>query len=417
MRRKASILLVGTLLFALTGCGADAAVNDVVNQVANVAQSEDEHVLAVKGGTCSDYPGQTYGEAFAGVFGAPKRMYFVGTQQGPDEDGDGKPDYEKENIDVVEFTGYCTYADVEVKARIQFALDMENNTFEAVYLSFNDVPQNMLMLANLIDTAFENDETESSKTAGNQETASMETEKSDMNEAEAYGGIIAETGENSDWCDYAFYDLNKDGIDELIIGYGTCEADYYNEIYTMDYEGRISSAGGFDCSCMLYEAEDGNGIYAVYGHMGVETVTRVTLESGSVNTEQIWQKEIGIDDEYYSNGNPINVYEYEKSEGDYVMTEDGDSYAEYIIPDSQTRIITEDDLVGLTAEQCRIARNEIYARHGRIFSDSELQSYFEGTSWYYGYLTADEFDESVLSQTEKDNLNTISNYESEQGWR
>lgn len=80
-------------------------------------------------------------------------------------------------------------------------------------------------------------------------------------------------------------------------------------------------------------------------------------------------------------------------------------------------MLTESDLVGLTKEECRIARNEIYARHGRMFSDPDLQNYFNSVSWYDGYLTADEFDESVLSQTEKDNLNTIAAYESKQGWR
>lgn len=417
MRRTKGLFLVGVMLLTLTGCGANAAVNDVVDQVANVAQSEDEHVLAVKGATSTSYPGRTYGEAFDSFFGSPTWKYFVGTQEGPDEDGDGKPDYEKKDIDVVEFTGYCTYDDVEVKAKIQFSLDMKNGTFDAVYLSFNDVPQSMLMLEGLLDTVFEDGGEESTEATDNSETYQTETETTDMGETEGYNDIIADTGANSEWCEYAYYDLDKDGIDELILGYGTCEADFYNEVYTTDKAGNISSAGGFDSSCMFYEAEDGNGIYAVYGHMGAETVTRVTLKNGSVVCEQLWQKELGADEEYYSNANPIQVYTYDESEQGSGTADYNTSSSEYVIPYSDTQMLTESDLVGLTKEECRIARNEIYARHGRMFSDPDLQSYFNSMSWYDGYLTADEFDESVLSQTEKDNLNTIAAYESKQGWR
>ncbi len=143
----------------LTACGSD----DIEDQIANVVQSEDEHILGVKGGTSTVYPGRTYGEAFEDFFGAPTWKYFVGTKEGADEDGDGKPDYTEEDVDIVEFTGYCTYQNVEVKALIQFTLSKDDNTFEATYLSFNEVPQNRLMLAALLEAAFTN---EGAETAG-----------------------------------------------------------------------------------------------------------------------------------------------------------------------------------------------------------------------------------------------------------
>lgn len=90
---------------------------------------------------------------------------------------------------------------------------------------------------------------------------------------------------------------------------------------------------------------------------------------------------------------------------------------EYILPGSGCRIITEDDLEGFLEGGCRMARNEIYARHGRIFEDEELNEYFQSKSWYEGYLTADEFDDSVLSDIERKNLDTIVNYEKEHGYR
>lgn len=160
MKKVMAVGMAAVLLcFSQTGCSGDAVINDVIDQAANVIQAEDENVLAVKGGEPLAYPGKTYGEAFENFFSSPTWKYFVGTQEGPDEDGDGKPDYTEENVDVVEFTGYCTYRDADVKVLIQFALDKENDTFDAVYMSINDVPQNNFTLWSLIETVFTDGDT------------------------------------------------------------------------------------------------------------------------------------------------------------------------------------------------------------------------------------------------------------------
>lgn len=86
-------------------------------------------------------------------------------------------------------------------------------------------------------------------------------------------------------------------------------------------------------------------------------------------------------------------------------------YGVYIIADSDTRRITNEDLKRLSKEECRLARNEIYARHGRRFHDSQLQEYFDAQSWYEGTRDADTFSERELSQIEKDNVKKISQYE------
>jgi hypothetical protein len=156
MRRTKTIgfALAISMSVALCACGA----SDISDQVANVVQAEDEHVLAVKGGTPNAYPDKKFGEAFEDFFGSPTWRYFVGTKEGPDDDGDGEPDYTEDNLDVVEFTGYCTYRDTEVKAKIQFTLSDDGETFEASFLSFNDVPQTNLMLIQLLETVFTNGE-------------------------------------------------------------------------------------------------------------------------------------------------------------------------------------------------------------------------------------------------------------------
>ena len=90
---------------------------------------------------------------------------------------------------------------------------------------------------------------------------------------------------------------------------------------------------------------------------------------------------------------------------------------EWIFPDSNTVLLTKSDLEALSAEECKIARNEIYARHGRKFNDAFLQSYFESCEWYQGTVEADSFNEQELNETELANRNLIAAYEAEKGYK
>lgn len=55
---------------------------------------------------------------------------------------------------------------------------------------------------------------------------------------------------------------------------------------------------------------------------------------------------------------------------------------EFVIRDSDARELTEQDLFGLSSFELKIARNEIYARHGRSFVKKIYQNYFNSKSWY-----------------------------------
>ncbi|MCC8183109.1 MAG: SH3 domain-containing protein, partial [Clostridiales bacterium] len=69
----------------------------------------------------------------------------------------------------------------------------------------------------------------------------------------------------------------------------------------------------------------------------------------------------------------------------------------YILPYSNSKYYTASELSGLSKSQLRLARNEIYARHGRKFTDSDLQSYFNSCTWYSGTVDAATFDANVSS--------------------
>lgn len=97
----------------------------------------------------------------------------------------------------------------------------------------------------------------------------------------------------------------------------------------------------------------------------------------------------------------------------------GADYADwdFMLGFSGQREITEADLAGFSLAQLRIARNEIFARHGRQFRDIALNQWFYAKEWYLNLpvkYSPDDFDRispSPLSKLELKNIETISNYE------
>lgn len=90
------------------------------------------------------------------------------------------------------------------------------------------------------------------------------------------------------------------------------------------------------------------------------------------------------------------------------------SDAEYILPKSDKEKLTRADLEGLTKEQLRLARNEIYARHGMIFGVSDLDNYFATKSWYKPTIAFGDFEDKVeMSILEEQNIVLIQQVEKE----
>lgn len=75
---------------------------------------------------------------------------------------------------------------------------------------------------------------------------------------------------------------------------------------------------------------------------------------------------------------------------------DPDAETEFVFKDSDSRYLTEEDLEGMDAWQLLMARNEIYARHGRLFSNPEIQAYFNEKSWYQGTVAPEVFDAQIM---------------------
>lgn len=102
----------------------------------------------------------------------------------------------------------------------------------------------------------------------------------------------------------------------------------------------------------------------------------------------------------------VGVYLFPRPKSEAPEVEVIDNYDGDYYHITGTRKLTEEDLKGLSSEQLRIMRNEIYARNGYIFQDRKLREYFMQKSWY-SPVTRDV----SLTQIEQYNILFIKGYE------
>jgi len=76
----------------------------------------------------------------------------------------------------------------------------------------------------------------------------------------------------------------------------------------------------------------------------------------------------------------------------------------------ENRTISEQMLHGLSLHELRLLRNEVYARHGRMFRAEWLQQYFFFQPWY---APDENFKDEELSGNDKVNVETIVKYENQ----
>ncbi len=126
--------------------------------------------------------------------------------------------------------------------------------------------------------------------------------------------------------------------------------------------------------------------------------TRIPEPTAEPEPVQVWREE------------ETTIQTYEQADEIYGETTKTNYY---ILPESDSAIISDHDLEDLSDADLRIARNEIYARHGLIFKSEDLNIYFSNQAWYHG--TSSDADSIALSGIEQENLQTILNYEEEKG--
>lgn len=226
-------------------------------------------------------------------------------------------------------------------------------------------------------------------------------------------GVQDLAGQYSGWSGQSFAEINiYSDLNQFYCG----ELRIYLDSDIQKYGSREISGKLCRVSDHKYSIQGGykNDVYlrVQYHEDHNENWIELWIDNEKVEEFPLVQCEILVDspfDNIEAEENDDYLYDAEE-----LLTDNND---EYVLPESSREYITESDLQGFDAYRCKIARNEIYARHGRIFSDEALMDYFNNMSWYIGELTAEEFDDSLLSDIERENLDTIVNYERKQGFR
>lgn len=157
----------------------------------------------------------------------------------------------------------------------------------------------------------------------------------------------------------------------------------------------------------------------------------VLLDDSELDDSTNDNSNMGFDDEFFDDALNESKAEIDNEEAVILYYEDADSTElessesdsldvnldEFILPNSDSQFLKDSDLKGFSSEDCRLARNEIYARHGRIFKDVELQNYFNSKSWYNGTIKPEDFSESILNEYETANRDLIVAYEKQHNFR
>ena len=139
----------------------------------------------------------------------------------------------------------------------------------------------------------------------------------------------------------------------------------------------------------------------------------ILLHTSNKNSEAFVSKTIAVKGiEEAKNGDEVNNEKLPGLFEDTSIEEKsvGISPDDYILPESDSKIYSAEELNSLSSKELRLARNEIYAKHGRKFSSEDLQSYFSEKIWYKPKYEAAEFEaksNGMLNVVELENIKLI----------
>lgn len=143
--------------------------------------------------------------------------------------------------------------------------------------------------------------------------ASNSVNYKDMTEYAAYDQVIGNAivdakcdSPNTD-VSIALYDIDSDGVRELIISHGTCLADWVNDIYTLEDGKDVTMIGTIGDQGIFYTAPDRNGMYFVWGKQGCQRITRVTKNGNAITETEIESRQLGENENYTEFDNKIEL--------------------------------------------------------------------------------------------------------------
>ena len=161
--------------------------------------------------------------------------------------------------------------------------------------------------------------------------------------------------------EYSIYDIEKDGIPELLLKTGEGEAEYEYCVYTVagNELKQIGKFSGFHSSLFSYR---GNGVLSHVGYMGYELVSLVSFENGTLTQAAKFEADDSYDantgnymyysnmDKYFEGAKPIRDI-YEDKSYDTLVGE----VEQYLVHDSDIKVLLNNKQ--LTFDQAPVLLN------------------------------------------------------------
>ena len=95
---------------------------------------------------------------------------------------------------------------------------------------------------------------------------------------------------------YYIVNINTDNVPELIIRYGTCEADFVDEVYTFADRRVIFLSDYPSGHTSYYNDPKDEFAYTVWAHMGSQYIQSMAMEDDALKFEEIFSEELTMDE-------------------------------------------------------------------------------------------------------------------------
>lgn len=223
---------------------------------------------------------------------------------------------------------------------------------------------------------------------------------------------------------FAYLDLDLDGEKEVVL-----EMDYgfdgafevlkeidgtvygynfgYRSINPLYEDGTMmGSSGAADSEIYRLQFSTIGYTEDVIDSTGATGVTKTLATWYDFTTENI-DKILGNDSQETFQSDSQGTFQNDSLSGLLTINQKSDGCVFY---ESDEEYLSEDMMQYIPTEILRIARNEIYARHGYQFT-SEMKTFFENKSWYRGTVSASDWSDSKLNVYEKKNVELFQKYE------
>lgn len=215
---------------------------------------------------------------------------------------------------------------------------------------------------------------------------------------------------------FAYLDMDEDGENEIVLemDYGFDGAfevlkEIDGTVYGYNFGYRSINPLYEDGTMMGSSGAADNEIYRLqFSTTGyTEDVIDSTGTTGSTKTPATWYDFTTENIDKILGNDTQEIFQSDSLGSLLTINQKNDGYVFY---DSDEEYLPEDMMQYIPTEILRIARNEIYARHGYQFT-SDMKTFFENKSWYSGTVSASDWSDSELNVYEKKNVELLQKYE------